>query len=50
MPQEKQKWGKADMKGPFGEKGYYSRDVSGKTVGFLVSAEKPPFDPLMIAS
>lgn len=25
------------MKGPFGEKGYYSRDVAGKTVGFLVS-------------
>jgi len=25
------------MRGPFGEEGYYSRDVTGKTVGLLVS-------------
>jgi lactate dehydrogenase-like 2-hydroxyacid dehydrogenase len=34
--QEKKKWGKKDMRGPFGEEGYYSRDVTGKTVGLLV--------------
>jgi len=36
VSQEKRKWGKKDMKGPFDEEGYYSRDVTGKTVGLLV--------------